>query len=115
MRRDIWAEIKRDNFNRWKEQQLPLWTDPKFISQDNIFYYPYFDGPSRLGFTIAIFNDGISEDESKKIEVFSEAARGVFLDFSSNEQFLETKRLENTSPIKRAVEKVTSFFKKLFG
>ncbi|MDC0255534.1 hypothetical protein OAK75_11600, partial [Bacteriovoracales bacterium] len=60
-------------------------------------------------------NDGINEDVSKKIEVFLEAARGVFLDFSSNEKFLETKRLENTSPIKKVVEKVTSFFKKLFG
>ncbi|MEC7182580.1 MAG: hypothetical protein VXW15_07700, partial [Bdellovibrionota bacterium] len=115
LRSELWMEVKRENIKTWKETQLPTWKDPKFLNQENIFYYPYFDGPNRLGFTIGIFNNGIDETNSKKIEVFMESARGVFLDFSSNEDFLDKTRIENSGAIQKVIEKVKGFFKSLFG
>jgi hypothetical protein len=115
LKEQIWLEIKKENFSKWKSQQLPTWDDPKFLEQNNNFFYPYFDGPNRLGFTIAIFNSGIEEIYSRKIEVFLESARGIFLDFSSNEVFMEKIRGDNSSTLEKAVSIVTGFFKKLFG
>ena len=115
VRSELWSEIRRDNIKTWKETQLPTWKDPKFLTPENIFYYPYFDGQNRLGFTIGIFNNGVDESNSKKVEVFMESARGIFLDFSSNEDFLEKTRIENAGTIRKVVEKVKGFFKSLFG
>ena len=115
LKEEIWNEIKKENFSKWKSQQLPTWDDPKFFEQNNNFFYPYFDGPNRLGFTIALFNSGIEEIYSRKIEVFLESARGIFLDFSSNEVFMEKTRIDNSSNFEKAVSIVTGFFKKLFG
>ena len=44
-----------------------------------------------------------------------ESARGVFLDFSSNEDFLDKTRIENSGAIQKVIEKVKGFFKSLFG
>ena len=115
VRSELWSEIKRENINSWKETQLPTWKDPKFLSPENIFYYPYFDGPNRLGFTIGVFNNGVEESKSKKVEVFMESARGIFLDFSSNEDFLDKTRIENSGTIQKVIEKVKGFFKSFFG
>ena len=115
VRNEIWLELKKDNINFWKETQLPTWKDPKFLGQENLFYYPYFEGQNRIGFTIGIFNNGIDESGSKKVETFIESARGVFLDFSSNEEFLKKTRIENAGPITKVIETVKSFFKSIFG
>lgn len=75
-----WPDIKDENYSDWIEANLPKWHDEKFITEDNIFFYPIYEGANKLGFAVVLFNKLFKQENAKSIEIILETARGIVLD-----------------------------------
>ncbi len=76
---DDWEKEKKTNRPIWQTYRLPHWSDHKFIKNENQFTYPYFEGVDHIGFSVVNFPKGITAEQSNKIEMILEGARGIFL------------------------------------
>lgn len=88
---EFWKTMRHEKLKTWSGVKLPSWSDEWFTgnARDAEFIYPVLEGTSILGLIVIHFtfkeNEQISEADSKKIEIFIESTRGVYLErFKSN-------------------------------
>lgn len=109
-----WPELKEEMYDQWLEMNLPKWSDEKMITEDNVFFYPIYEGANKLGFVIVMFNRLIEKDQAKSIEIILETARGIVLD-----EFHKAGKEEKYDVDLRNKEdgqtEEKGFFKSLFG
>ena len=77
---EYWKLIKDSEFNSWQFVKLPFWSDTTFRKKEIQFVYPFFEGVQSMGFAVVTFQDGMTEDKTKTIEMIMETARGFYLD-----------------------------------
>jgi hypothetical protein len=110
-----WPNIKEENYDQWLEMNLPKWEDEKLITEDNIFFYPIYEGANRLGFIIVLFNKLVEQDQAKSIEIILETSRGIVLDEFHKSGKNEKYDVDLTKKSKGESEKKEGFMKSLFG
>ncbi|MBT3585724.1 MAG: hypothetical protein HN509_12540, partial [Halobacteriovoraceae bacterium] len=76
---EAWEELSEENLAKWQESTLPVWKDATFQEEENEFIYPFFEGQNNMGFAVVHFENQISQDDAKFIEVLLESARGIYL------------------------------------
>lgn len=83
---EYWKTIRNEKLKTWMGVKLPTWSDEWFSgnAKDAEFIYPVTEGKSLLGLIVVHFvfkeNEQLSEADAKKIEVFIESTRGVYLE-----------------------------------
>jgi hypothetical protein len=108
-------EIKdKDSF--WVDTELPSWAPQELTNKVVEYIYPYYDGLDRMGMAYLYFPEGINPHSEKKIIIFLELLRGIFLETiqrngSSVSEGDDTEStIENEKP-----GKVLGFIGSLFG
>ncbi len=102
---------------QWDVLNLPNWENEKFNTDENLFFFPIYEGANKLGYITCYFENKPQQEISKTIEVVLETTRGLFLEFfhkegitgeyTKNKETTDTKQKENEGVVK-------SFFGKLF-
>lgn len=108
-----WPALKEENYNEWLEMNLPKWQDEKMITEDNVFFYPIYEGANKLGFAVVMFNKLIEKEQAKSIEIILETVRGIVLDEFHKAGKTEKYDVDLTK--KDGEEKKEGFFKSIFG
>ena len=90
---EFWKTMRSEKLKTWSSVKLSSWSDEWFTgnARDAEFIYPVIEGNSTLGLIVIHFtfkeNEQITEADSKKIEIFIESTRGVYLErFKSNKE-----------------------------
>ncbi|EQC43808.1 hypothetical protein M900_1165 [Bacteriovorax sp. Seq25_V] len=68
--------------DEWDLMNLPKWENEKFNTEENLFFFPIYEGANKLGYITCYFENSPKEDISKSIEVIFETTRGIFLEES---------------------------------
>jgi hypothetical protein len=108
-----WPALKEEHYSEWLEMNLPKWHDEKMITEDNVFFYPIYEGANKLGFAVVMFNKLIEKDQAKSIEIILETVRGIVLD--EFHKAGKTEKYDVDLRKKDEEEKKGGFFKSLFG
>ncbi len=109
-----WAQVKEENYSDWLEMNLPIWTDEKLITDDNIFFYPIYEGANKLGFAVVLFNKLIERDQAKSVEIILETVRGIVLEEFHSAGKTEEYNVDLTKK-KDSDDKKEGFVKSFFG
>ncbi|OIQ20404.1 MAG: hypothetical protein BM556_00230 [Bacteriovorax sp. MedPE-SWde] len=109
-----WTQIKEENYDEWLVMNLPVWTDEKLITDDNIFFYPIYEGANKLGFAVVLFNKLIERDQAKSVEIILETVRGIVLEEFHSSGKTEEYNVDLTKK-KGGEEKKEGFVKSFFG
>lgn len=106
--------LYEENKTIWYEKNLPAWSNEKFHTKDNQFFYPYYEGVNKLGYAICLFNNNFEEKNAKSVETILETLRGIFLDDFHKKGFSE-KYANEKAPTKAEESGEKSLIKSLFG
>ena len=109
-----WTQVKEENYDEWLEMNLPVWTDEKLITDDNIFFYPIYEGANKLGFAVVLFNKLIERDQAKSVEIILETVRGIVLEEFHSSGKTEEYNVDLTKK-KDGDDKKEGFVKSFFG
>lgn len=113
---EYWKNLKDVEFNSWQFVKLPFWSDTTFRNKEIQFVYPLFEGVQPMGFAVVAFQNGMTEDKTKTIEMIIETARGFYLDLYH--EISGTKKDYGKKAGKKNSEKEEKkggMMKKLFG
>lgn len=81
-----WKQYRSERIKKWGETKTATWSDEWFtgLSKDAEFISPVIEGKNILGVVVVHFifkdNQNISESDARRIEVFVESTRGVYLE-----------------------------------
>lgn len=109
-RRASFNVIKGKGTEGWMQQTLPKWKDESFQALDQEFIFPYYEGISRMGFAVVLYQNGMKESKNKIVETILESCRGVFV---NNLHRAGIRGRYNEEQKKK--NKVVGFFTKMFG
>ncbi len=107
-----WKALEELSLEDWVSIQVPTFKDPTFQSESNLFIYPFFEGITRIGLGVIIFNSKIDEEQSSIIELYMEMNRAVYL---QNLRDVGTKGSYNKEKKEEGKEKKKGFFSKFFN
>ncbi len=111
-------KILNKNLSTWTNLNLPWWQDEKFEEEENSFVYPFYEGTTKLGVGIIIFNEKVKEEDVSLIEAIIEMARGAFIaEYDEKFGLIKHKSSDHEQSswfdkITNAVSNIFSFFKK---
>jgi hypothetical protein len=109
-----WKIYVQSNQQAWREMRVPNWSDETFQAKPIRFLNPFYEGNTFLGLVLVDFPQGIASEHAKKIEIWIESARAVYLENLSHQGGLransENKKTNENSGEKKGL--LSRFFGK---